>query len=616
MKLLTPTFKTGIALRSYEQLATSNTYYVVGAYSQSSDTEIADTVNTIDNTVYDFDRNIVFGKKLTANDVMIVTRNIPWVAGNKYEMYDDKAIDLDTKDFYVVTDDINSSKSVFKCLYNGRIHSGNTYTVTPVSDMPTIAKVSPDDEYYRTADGYVWKFMTNSTEEDVTKFSTNGFIPVKVNTAVTANAVNGAIDTILIEDTGGKYMSFAQGNVKTADFGGNTRKLALESNLQQIMYTFDVVMAGNTAFTIGDSTTVTVTMPSGTIAFTGTLYSANTSQIKITSQINTPLTQTNIDNSTSAVITQVSPSRSANIITVDKDVIISLSGKPGFFTGSAFYIRNGQGAGQLRKITNYEIINEERIVTLDSPFTITPDGTSQFEIAPAVTITGDGTGALAISHVNTITNGIKDIEIINRGSGYTFANVTLVGTSGMIDTVNQQIISPLPAVLRAIISPRGGHGSNLYSELFAHSVCISKSFVQTEVPYTNEYNKIGLLNAPQFSNTVSTSIFDGRATANTTVVFGTAFEVGELVVQTGTGYTALVHSVVGNNLFLAGMKGDMGDTLSQITGQTSGTVANINSIQLSNRITNTGTILYIEDLAQSINRSNTQTETIKLVIEY
>jgi hypothetical protein len=64
------------------------------------------------------------------------------------------------------------------------------------------------------------------------------------------------------------------------------------------------------------------------------------------------------------------------------------------------------------------------------------------------------------------------------------------------------------------------------------------------------------------------------------------------------------------------MKGDMSDNLSQITGQSSGTVANINDIQLSNRITNTGTILYVEDLAQSINRSNTQTETIKLVIEY
>lgn len=616
MKLLTPTFKTGIALRSYEQLATSNTYYVVGAYSQSSDVEIADTVNTIDNVVYDFDRNIIFGKKLTANDVSIVARNIPWVEGNTYEMYDDKTVDLDTKDFYVVTDDINDSKSVFKCLYNGRIYSGNTYSVTRVSDMPTITRVSPGDEYYRTADGYVWKFMCNSTEEDLLKFSTNSFVPVKINAQVSANAVNGAIDTILIEDAGGKYMSFAQGNVKIADYTGNARKLALESNAQQIMYTFDAVMVGNNAFTIGESTTVTVTLPSEVITFTGTLYAANTSQIKITSGTNTPLTQTNIDNSTSAVITQSSPSRSANIVTVDKDVIIALSGKPGFFTGSAFYIRNGQGTGQLRKITNYEIIDEERVITIDSPFTITPDGTSQFEIAPAVTITGDGTGALAISHVNSITNGIKDIEIINRGSGYTFADVTLVGTSGMIDPVTQQIISPSPAVLRAIIGPKGGHGSNLYAELFAHSVCISKSFIQTEVPYTNEYNKIGLLNAPSFSNNVSTSIFDGRVTANTTIVFGSSFEVGEQVIQTGTGYTALVHSTANNYVFLSGMKGDMSDNLSQITGQSSGTVANINDIQLSNRITNTGTILYVEDLAQSINRSNTQTETIKLVIEY
>lgn len=617
-KFLTPAFKTAIALRSYEQLASpTGSYYLVGAYSNTG-TTIPDAENSVDNVMYDFDRNMIFGKKLTSSDVIMMIRDIPWVNGSTYDMYDDATVDLNTKDFYVVADDAANSKSIFKCLFNGRVHSGNTYVVTPVSDKPTITRVSPDDEYYRTADGYVWKFICNITEEDVLSFGTTGFVPVRNNSEVTLNAVNGSIDQILIEDTGGKYLSFAQGNIKTAEYTGDPKKVSLQSNVQQVMYTFSVTGA-TSGLMIGDSVTVTVTVTgvSGTITFDGTLYDVNSSTIKVVTSTNTPLLQSDIDAATTKTITQSSTSQTVTIVTVDKDVIVSLSGKTGFYTGSALYIRSGTGAGQLRTITAYDITTDsERVATIDRAFDVVPDSTSQFEIAPAVIISGDGTGAEAICHVNSVTTGIKMVEIINRGSGYTFADVSVVGTSGMIDPLTSSIISPTPAILRAIIPPKGGHGYNAYTELYAHTICISKKFIRDEVPYTNEYNKVGLLSTPSFANTsANTVVFDGRSIANTTIIYGTTFSIGETITQEDNNFTGIIHEISGSDVYLTGTKGSL-NTVGVITGQSSGTIATVNSVTSSNRILNSGTILYVEDLASPINRSSIQTETIKLVVEY
>ena len=48
--------------------------------------------------IYD---NIVFSKKIQKTDVVHMTRNIPWKENKKYDIYDDKDIDLKNKFFYV-----------------------------------------------------------------------------------------------------------------------------------------------------------------------------------------------------------------------------------------------------------------------------------------------------------------------------------------------------------------------------------------------------------------------------------------------------------------------------------------------------------------------------------
>ena len=615
MKLVTRAFKTNIASRSLAQL-TSNTanFYVCAAYS-NSDIAIANTTNTIEDTVYEFDKNIVFGNKLTANDSIIVAKNIPWVEGNAYDMYDDKVVDLHNKNFYVVVDDFANSKSIFKCLFNGRIHTGNTYIVAGVTDRPTVTKVQPNDEYYRTADGYVWKFLCNVSEEDVIKFSTANYVPVRANANVSANAVNGSIDTILIEDTGGNYQSYAIGNVKLANYTGDSSKVALESDATQALFTFNATLTTSNTFVVGLSANVELTAVTGNTVLIGSVYSFSGNELKILADIDTQLSQNEINNSTTAKVVQ--GTSSADIFTVQKDTISSLSSKNGFYTGSAIYIRNGTGAGQLRRIVSYDIIGNDRVATLESGFTGDLDNTSQFEIAPSVIVSGDGTGATAICHINSATNSVRAVEMVSRGSGYTFADVSLVGTSGVVDLATSQIISPTPAVLRAIISPKGGHGFDIFTDLFTHVVCISKKFIREEHPFTNEYNKICILANPSFSNTSNISTFDDRLLANTSVLFGTNFNIGETVTQSNTNFTAIVHEISGANVYFSGVRGDFSLDLDKtLIGETSGTVVQLNGLTQPNRIKTSGQILYIEDLNSPINRSSIQSETIKIVIEY
>ena len=74
---------------------------------------------------------------------------------------------------------------------------------------------------------------------------------------------------------------------------------------------------------------------------------------------------------------------------------------------------------------------------LDASF---DDQGAGYSSVPTVTIEGDGTGATAVAN---ISGGlVTSIDITNRGSGYTFATLTLSGGS-----------ATTPAIARAIISP-------------------------------------------------------------------------------------------------------------------------------------------------------------------
>lgn len=175
----------------------------------------------------------------------------------------------------------------------------------------------------------------------------------------------------------------------------------------------------------------------------------------------------------------------------------SASSNSDFYNGASITITSGVGAGQLRTISDYIVANGEKRMVLSEAFTFAPDVGSEYEITPSITVKGDGANLVARPLVNTAaSNTIYKVEIISRGNNYTFADLAVVGNTGGVSN---------SATLRAIIPPKGGHGSDVYEECQATSIGISIQFSNNEngsIPINNDIRQIGVIRDPMWANVV------------------------------------------------------------------------------------------------------------------
>jgi hypothetical protein len=166
-----------------------------------------------------------------------------------------------------------------------------------------------------------------------------------------------------------------------------------------------------------------------------------------------------------------------------------------FYIGSCIYITSGAGYGQIRKIVNY-LGGFTKVVTIESPFTVPPNETSQYLISPYVTVAGDGEGArgyAVISSNTTLNNYVSSVFMIDRGQNYTNGIALLTGNTG--GTTNT-------AILRAIIPPKGNHGSDPENELFSRYFGISVNLANNEngfVTTENDYRSVHIIKDPLFN---------------------------------------------------------------------------------------------------------------------
>ena len=109
-------------------------------------------------------------------------------------------------------------------------------------------------------------------------------------------------------------------------------------------------------------------------------------------------------------------------------------------------------------VRNNAIDGSIKIITItDRGVAIGPANTTYTRVP----ILGDGSGAECTVVVNN-DQKIESVTISNQGSGYTFGTVDL--TAGNVPTG-----TTLP-VFNVIISPKGGHGKDIYRELGAYNV--------------------------------------------------------------------------------------------------------------------------------------------------
>jgi hypothetical protein len=152
------------------------------------------------NEVYD---DMIAVKRVTRSDVSQVIRKRTWKSGIIYDMYKNDytpeklSVNGQSKlydsQFYVM----NSNYQVYKCIYNGEsptYPNGRPSTVEPTGNSTSIID--------STSDGYRWKYMYTINISEYIKFVSSDFIPVKNESAVTAAALNGSIDQLIITNRG------------------------------------------------------------------------------------------------------------------------------------------------------------------------------------------------------------------------------------------------------------------------------------------------------------------------------------------------------------------------------------------------------------------------------
>ena len=235
-----------------------------------------------------------------------------------------------------------------------------------------------------------------------------------------------------------------------------------------------------------------------------------------------------------------------------------------------------------------------------------------------ITVTGDGSGASVTAKVES--GVITDVNILNGGSGYTYADITILD--------NDQLANGNVASLSTYISPPGGHGSNPQKELGCFTIMTTVNFSDTEndtIPvgsdeYPFDFRQISLIRDPLLTNGDYANASNYRVTTKLSMTStGGSNYLPDEEVYIGSSLedasmTAIVVSwdSVANELFINNIRGTpvVGTT---VVGSTA--TASILDIEEPDIDLFTGDLLYIENRAKIV-RNTDQTEQIRLVLSF
>lgn len=541
-------------------------YYAFGAKSLPYEDENVVTDPTFSVTdVFEMYESMIFAKNITADDVSMMVRNVTWQSGQTYDYYDNSDRNLYDKNFYVVSEEPGDVYSIFKCIHNGRkLNVDGTFTIPTTFSQPLSTQTSPTDKFYQTADGYVWKLMTVMDRQTYEKFATSKYVPVTANTAVSNAATPGEVSFIEVLTGGSNYNAYAYGTVKESQVAGDPKIFSLQTDTSLNILTFGVnLLSGDFAIehSAGVNKKTFFRLSNNSIWTVGgnevesktySLISNSTVRVLLDSTINLPTTVTEIFQTTNNLPGGAYSAR-ATILDIRRDLTPNLSANTDFYKNSSFYIRSGRGAGQLKNITEYIVTGNERRILIDQAFDIIPDSTSRFEIGPRIFITGDGTGsanvdsATAIATVNPSGNTISEIEVVDPGKNYTYANIEIQSNTGFVDVETGLAINASGATTNSIIAPSKGHGADILYELNANAVGVSITLAGSEggkLPVQNDYRTLGILKDPLLANTEFT-IADSAL----------LFTDGDIITQPATGSSAEVSFREGNNLRVRNIRG-------------------------------------------------------------
>ncbi len=422
-KIVTNKFKVRNAEQFIQAVTTrEHTYYVFAGRHipyTPDDASIPTPNNSTLSTTIDVTNNMIFGKRVTDQDISYMVERSEWTSGTVYDMYSHD-VDLTGLSFYVFAPD-GADWSVYKCLANG---NGAASVV-----MPTGRDSKPIES---PVDGYLWQYMTTIQGSTYNKFKTPLFAPITANTTAQANTIPGTVDYIKVVDGGFGYNNYFAGSFRLEDI-----------RLSGVSTTYGIL---ESASSIND-----------------------------------------------------------------------------YYQGCVIKMTSGAAAGEYREIVNYTIEDNKKKISLASAFTNNPQATDTYEIYPLVYVFADGNqtaNCVARAIIDSAAgNSVSRIEILDPGANIREADAHLI-PKGVVGVSANAVLTP-------VISPPGGHNSNIYNELNANRVGVVVSFQGSEggfIPAANDYRTLGIVKDPLFDNLQLTIETSSPSSIG-------AFTIGETVYQ-------------------------------------------------------------------------------------
>lgn len=294
-------------------------------------------------------------------------------------------------------------------------------------------------------------------------------------------------------------------------------------------------------------------------------------------------------------------------------------GVSNYYVNNSIYLYDtNAGTAQLRNITAYTSqIGIGNFVTLDEAvntqlFTAL---SSAYKISPQVYFETDASSKpKAYSVINTTSNSIASIVVVDPGTALSWANVAIISNSSYGSGAN----------VRAIVPPPGGHGSSPASELNAKGIGFSFTFANTELGSISTdltYDRIGIIrniyeleqdgSGANTSTLINTNTINQVLMANITPT-GVSFTVGDMVTGQNSGAHGLVVYSNSTVLHLCGDKYFSNNETVVSSDGTSSAAIEINTYGDA-YVTDTYP-LYVQNV-DNVTRANTQSETFKLIIE-
>lgn len=386
----------------------------------------------------------IAAKKMTSKNVRLVTNRYDWTNDRTYSRYSDseeifKSNTYQTNPFYVLTSDYR----VYKCISNGPAGSTvepnhtNTHLQTP------------------NADGYVWQFMYQLSEEDF-DFLTDDYMPVSV--AGSTEKI-GTIEYLQRE---------SQENAKP----GGISHIELHQG--------------------------------GAPWYDAYLYDQNLNSSTAFKHLVAGITGGSVDGVTASVLT-VSGADTIRNTTND------------YYNGWALRsVATGVGSFQpfYKKILKYEVSGESLKFSVEKlGNTANLITNSSIEVVPYIYVDGDTgpseeSGTVIVQPIfgskvaGSFTNGISadtqnitSLKITDPGSGVYNPTVHIYPPPG-----NSAAGAGFSA--SAVVSPLGGHGSNAPKELGANKVMVRMLLKGNEsgaFDVVNDYRIFSIIKNPEFS---------------------------------------------------------------------------------------------------------------------